>query len=52
MKEAFDIMGSHPGLTLFLGALFILSLEIVGDVLKTLINKIPKRKTKKESANQ
>lgn len=44
MKEAFDTMGSHPLLTMFLGALFILSLAIVGDVLTALINKIPKRK--------
>jgi hypothetical protein len=44
MKEAFEVMGSHPLLTMFLGALFILSLAILGDVLMTLINKIPSRK--------
>jgi hypothetical protein len=44
MKEAFEIMGSHPFLTMFLGALFILSLAILGDVLTELINKIPSRK--------
>ena len=44
MKEAFDTMGSHPTLTLFLGALFIISLGILGDILTALINKIPSRK--------
>lgn len=44
MKEAFDIMGSHPFLTMFLGGIFILGLIILGDVLMALINKIPDRK--------
>jgi hypothetical protein len=44
MKEAFEVMGSHPFLTMFLGALFMVSLVILGDVLIALINKIPSRK--------
>jgi hypothetical protein len=44
MKEAFEVMGSHPFLTMFLGGIFIVSLAILGDVLITLINKIPSRK--------
>jgi len=49
MKEAFEVMGSHPLLTLFLGGIFMVSLAILGDVLTTLINKIPTRKNKKDS---
>lgn len=44
MKEAFDIMGSHLFLTVFLGALFIISLTTISAVLVELIRKISERK--------
>jgi len=49
MKEAFDVMGEHPFLTLFLGGIFMVSLAILGDLLTALVNKIPSRKNKKGS---
>jgi hypothetical protein len=44
MKEAFEIMGEHPFLTLFLGGIFIASLVILADIFIALINKIPSGK--------
>jgi hypothetical protein len=44
MKEAFEVMGEHPLLTLFLGGISVFCLIILADIIMALINKIPSGK--------
>lgn len=39
MKEAFDTMSSHPMVTLFLGAILVVSLYIVFDSIAEIFKK-------------
>jgi hypothetical protein len=52
MKEAFEVMGNHALLTLFLGAVFVVSLAIICDTISVLFSRIPNKvKRKKKDDN-
>jgi len=48
MRESFEIMSSHPLLTIFLGGLSIFAMVATVDVLTALIDKIPEGKRNKK----
>lgn len=48
MREAFEVMGNHALLTLFLGFLFIVAVSSLTDIALALVSRIPKRKNKQK----
>jgi hypothetical protein len=48
MKEAFEVMGNHALLTLFLGVIFVIVLDMICDTIRVLFNRIPNKIKKKK----